>query len=203
MTNVLYDVPGPKARLRSRIVSAVGIVAIAIGLAALGWALAAPRITAAGVELPGMFDPSRWDILNDRAVWRRIGIGLLNTLQMAGAAAIGAVADDVLGLRAVRVDDAAAAYVKGSLRMVKVLRNLVHDPLVDGGPDGLDAYRAILAGIGDHLAAGGLLAVEIGWDQGDAVAALFRTAGLMEIEVHRDLGGRERVVSGRRSMQFD
>ncbi len=96
MTNVLYDVPGPKARLRSRIVSAVGIVAIAIGLAALGWALAAPRITAAGVELPGMFDPSRWDILNDRAVWRRIGIGLLNTLQMAGAAAIGAVAFGVL-----------------------------------------------------------------------------------------------------------
>ena len=81
----------------------------------------------------------------------------------------------------------------------------LHDPrlALDGGPDGLDAYRAILAGIGDHLAAGGLLAVEIGWDQGDAVAALFRTAGLMEIEVHRDLGGRERVVSGRRGMQFD
>lgn len=50
--------------------------------------------------------------------------------------AIGALADDVLGLRAVRVDDAAAAYVKGSLRMVKVLRNLVHDPLLDAGADG-------------------------------------------------------------------
>ena len=74
---------------------------------------------------------------------------------------------------------------------------------LDGGPDGLDAYRAILAGIDDHLATGGFLAVEIGWDQGEAVAALFRTAGLREIEVHRDLGGRERVVSGRRSMQFD
>ena len=81
----------------------------------------------------------------------------------------------------------------------------LHDPrlALDGGPDGLDAYRAILAGIDDHLATGGFLAVEIGWDQGEAVAALFRTAGLREIEVHRDLGGRERVVSGRRSMQFD
>jgi release factor glutamine methyltransferase len=81
----------------------------------------------------------------------------------------------------------------------------LHDPrlALDGGPDGLDAYRTILAGIGGHLAAGGFLAVEIGWDQGEAVATLFRAAGLMEIEVHRDLGGRERVVSGRRSLQFD
>ncbi|CAI9413156.1 Release factor glutamine methyltransferase [Pleomorphomonas sp. T1.2MG-36] len=81
----------------------------------------------------------------------------------------------------------------------------LHDPrlALDGGSDGLDAYRAILAGIDEHLAAGGLLAVEIGWDQGQAVAALFRAAGLMEIEVHRDLGGRDRVVSGRRNMQFD
>lgn len=81
----------------------------------------------------------------------------------------------------------------------------LHDPrlALDGGSDGLDAYRSILAGIGDHLAPGGFLAVEIGWDQGEAVDALFRTTGLMEIEVHRDLGGRDRVVSGRRSAQFD
>jgi glutamate transport system permease protein len=96
MTNVLYDVPGPRARRRSRIISIVGVVAIAVGLAALVWALAAPRVTAAGAELPGMFDPSRWDILNDRAVWRRIGIGLVNTLQMAGAGAIGAIVFGVL-----------------------------------------------------------------------------------------------------------
>ncbi|QNO36576.1 ABC transporter permease subunit [Protaetiibacter sp. SSC-01] len=96
MTNVLYDVPGPKARRRSRIISVVGIVAIAVGLAALVWALAAPRITATGAELPGMFDPSRWDILGDRAVWRRIGVGVLNTLQMAGVAAVGAVVLGVL-----------------------------------------------------------------------------------------------------------
>lgn len=81
----------------------------------------------------------------------------------------------------------------------------LHDPrlALDGGPDGLDAYRAILGGIDDHLVPGGFLAVEIGWDQGESVATLFGTAGLMEIEVHRDLGDRERVVSGRRSAQFD
>jgi release factor glutamine methyltransferase len=39
-----------------------------------------------------------------------------------------------------------------------------HDPLraLDGGPDGLDAYRAIAAGAGPLLAPGGLLALEIG-----------------------------------------
>lgn len=81
----------------------------------------------------------------------------------------------------------------------------LHDPrlALDGGPDGLDAYRAILGGIDDHLVPGGFLAVEIGWDQGESVATLFGTAGLTEIEVHRDLGDRERVVSGRRSAQFD
>ena len=79
MTNVLYDVPGPKARrlLAHRRRSSASS-SIALGLAALViLALAAPRVTAGGAELPGMFDPSRWDILLDRAVWRAIGDGLL------------------------------------------------------------------------------------------------------------------------------
>ncbi|MCM5556425.1 peptide chain release factor N(5)-glutamine methyltransferase [Pleomorphomonas sp. JP5] len=81
----------------------------------------------------------------------------------------------------------------------------LHDPLLalDGGPDGLAAYRTIVGGVHDHLAPGGLLAVEIGWDQGEAVDTLFRASGLVEVEVHRDLGSRQRVVSGRRSAQFD
>ncbi len=74
----------------------------------------------------------------------------------------------------------------------------LHDPrlALDGGADGLDAYRAILGGVHDHLVPGGVLAVEIGWDQGEAVGGLFGAAGLSETEVHRDLGGRDRVVSG-------
>ena len=96
MTNVLYDVPGPKARRLSRIVSIVGLAAIALGLAAVILALAAPRVTASGAELPGMFDSSRWDILLDRAVWRGIGVGVINTLRMAGAAAVGALVIGVL-----------------------------------------------------------------------------------------------------------
>ena len=81
----------------------------------------------------------------------------------------------------------------------------LHDPwlALDGGTDGLDAYRTILKGVRDHLSSGGILAVEIGWDQGAAVSTLFGTAGLSEIEVHSDLGGRDRVVLGVSPAQID
>lgn len=63
--------------------------------------------------------------------------------------------------------------------------------------DGLSAYRAITRGAGAHLLPGARLMVEIGPTQGSAVAALFSEAGLGDIAIHRDLDGRDRVVSGR------
>ncbi len=66
------------------------------------------------------------------------------------------------------------------------------------GPDGLDGHRAILAGAPEHLEAGGWLLVEIGWDQGPAVRTLAEEAGLTEVGIHPDLGGRDRVVEGHR-----
>ncbi len=73
-----------------------------------------------------------------------------------------------------------------------------HDPreALDGGADGLDAYRALLPGLRARLAPGGVGAVECGWDQGEAVAALFREAGLAGVMVYRDLAGHQRVVLG-------
>ena len=95
-TTVLYDAPGPRARRISRIISIVGIIAIAAGLVALAFALGAPRVSANGAEQPGMWDPTRWDVLNDRAVWRGVGDGVLGTLRMAGVAAVGAIAIGIL-----------------------------------------------------------------------------------------------------------
>jgi len=95
MTSVLYDVPGPKARRRSLIISIVGTVAIVGGLTALVLFLAAPRTNAGGAQIPGMLDPSRWDLVLDRAMWRVVLRGLQGTLQMAGVAAIGAL---ILGI---------------------------------------------------------------------------------------------------------
>jgi release factor glutamine methyltransferase len=72
-----------------------------------------------------------------------------------------------------------------------------HDPLLalDGGPDGLQAYRDLAPEIARILKPGGTFAVEIGWDQGPAVKALFDAAGLDGVKVVRDLGDRDRVVT--------
>ncbi|MDO7881744.1 ABC transporter permease subunit [Salinibacterium soli] len=94
--SVLYDVPGPRSRRLSLVLSLVAGALIVAGLVALVLFLAAPRENAGGVEQPGMLDPSRWVILNDRAFWRAVARGLTATLQMAAAGAVLALAFGVL-----------------------------------------------------------------------------------------------------------
>ena len=96
MTSVLYDVPGPRARRISLILSIVGGLLIAAALVATFIYLSQPRENAAGVPQPGLFDPSRWDLLLDRAFYRFIWRGILATLQMAAAAAVGALVFGVI-----------------------------------------------------------------------------------------------------------
>ncbi|RYZ04803.1 MAG: peptide chain release factor N(5)-glutamine methyltransferase [Myxococcales bacterium] len=67
---------------------------------------------------------------------------------------------------------------------------------LDGGPDGLDLVRDIVREAPAHLTPGGLLALEIAFDQGPRTAALLREHGYAEVTVAKDLGGRDRVVSG-------
>jgi release factor glutamine methyltransferase len=73
-----------------------------------------------------------------------------------------------------------------------------HDPALalDGGADGLEPYRVILRGARAHLKGGGALAVEIGFDQGEAVAALFASAGFSGVGVEKDLADHDRIVVG-------
>ena len=73
-----------------------------------------------------------------------------------------------------------------------------HEPALalDGGADGLDAYRDILRGVPGILKRNGMLAFEIGYDQGGTVSALVRSAGLTDVAVIRDLAGQDRVVIG-------
>ena len=68
-----------------------------------------------------------------------------------------------------------------------------HLALTPGG-DGLDAYRAIAAGVGAHLAPGGRLLLEIGPTQGAVVAQMLRAAGLQRIGLLPDMDGRDRVI---------
>ena len=73
-----------------------------------------------------------------------------------------------------------------------------HDPrlALDGGPDGLDHYRVLAPEILRVLKPGGRFVVEIGYDQKDAVEALFREAGALGVRTIRDLSDRDRVVAG-------
>ncbi|BCH22761.1 peptide chain release factor N(5)-glutamine methyltransferase [Mesorhizobium sp. L-8-3] len=70
------------------------------------------------------------------------------------------------------------------------------DPLraLDGGADGLDAYRIIAAGAAPHLEGNGRIAVEIGHRQRDDVTGLFLEAGYRLTEALSDLGGNDRVL---------
>jgi release factor glutamine methyltransferase len=73
-----------------------------------------------------------------------------------------------------------------------------HEPrlALDGGPDGLDAYRALAPEILRVLKPGGHFALELGVGQRQAVEALLAGAGAVELGIGLDLAGRERVLSG-------
>lgn len=74
-----------------------------------------------------------------------------------------------------------------------------HDPLaaLDGGEDGLDAYRTILASLGSGrlLKPGAAVVVEIGFDQAEAVSGIGIAAGLSLAGLSRDLPGRDRALT--------
>lgn len=71
-----------------------------------------------------------------------------------------------------------------------------HEPLIalDGGPDGLDAYRHLAHILRPLLAPDGLVALEIGLGQGESVRALMAAAGLATDGSGFDLGNRERCL---------
>jgi len=75
-----------------------------------------------------------------------------------------------------------------------------HEPrmALDGGVDGLDPYRIIAAQAGRFLIPGGRVIVEIGPDQGRAVAKMLQDAGFDGISICADLDGRDRVVLAKR-----
>lgn len=68
-------------------------------------------------------------------------------------------------------------------------------PALDGGMDGLDAYRAIAAQAPPLLAPGGRLIVELGAGQEQAVSALFTKSGLTVSDARADLAGIPRALS--------
>lgn len=71
-----------------------------------------------------------------------------------------------------------------------------HDPILalDGGEDGLDAYKHIFSSLKNILSPHGKAFFEIGYDQGETVSRLAEKSGLRVHKVHPDLAGLARVV---------
>lgn len=79
------------------------------------------------------------------------------------------------------------------------LAALQHEPLqaLASGADGLDDIRTLIAQAPAHLAPGGWLLLEHGWDQAPAVCTLLRSAGLEQVQGRKDLAGIVRCSGGR------
>ena len=66
---------------------------------------------------------------------------------------------------------------------------------LDGGEDGLTFYRLIAAKAKQYLKRGGMIFLEIGYDQGEDVCEIMKENGYRHIEVKKDLAGLDRIVS--------
>jgi release factor glutamine methyltransferase len=76
-----------------------------------------------------------------------------------------------------------------------------HEPAgaLFAGPDGLDDYRVLVPQLPDLLADQGVALVEIGYTQAEAVTAIGAAAGLAAL-LHKDLGGRPRVLEFKKAL---
>jgi release factor glutamine methyltransferase len=132
----------------------------------------------------------RWPLAAAMAAGNQRRLGLDNLLPLCGdwltAFAAGSLDAVVSNPPYVRDDDPHLA--QGDLRF---------EPrsALCAGADGLDAARVIAAEARHALRPGGWLALEHGWDQGDALRRLLAGHGFTAISTHRDLAGHERVTS--------
>ena len=87
-------------------------------------------------------------------------------------------------------------YIAGDDAHLTALRHEPRLALTPGG-DGLSALQQIIAGAPAHLAKGGWLLLEHGWDQAAPVAAALRQAGFTPVTCRQDIAGRPRCSGGR------
>ncbi len=90
-------------------------------------------------------------------------------------------------------------YIRSAdlLRLPREVRNFDPRLALDGGADGLDAYRRILPGSRSLLSGGAWLMVEIGASQAADVLAIAERCGFVDASTEKDLSGLDRVVVAR------
>ena len=67
---------------------------------------------------------------------------------------------------------------------------------LDGGEDGLELIRKIITRAPEHLEPGGVLLLEAAPEQMPDIAALLEKNGFLGVRLHKDMAGRDRVISG-------
>ena len=77
---------------------------------------------------------------------------------------------------------------------------IVSNPPYIRGDDGLYFYKRIIPEAADYLRTGGMLFLEIGYDQAEQAGALMKDAGYYEVRTIKDYGGNDRIVCGIKSI---
>ena len=121
---------------------------------------------------------------------RALGLGNVEFLHGDWLAPLAAETFDLIASNPPYIADDDAHLRQGDLRF---------EPrsALAAGADGLDDIRRIVSGSPDRLVPGGWLLVEHGWDQGEAVRALFEAHGFEAVETALDWERRDRVTLGR------
>ena len=183
-TEPLVEVALERTRARSMhgvaldLCTGTGCVAIAFAKARPTWRVTATEVALETAELA-------WENV------RRLGV------TFSVAVAVGDLFAPVAGRRFDLVVANPPYIPSGEIAGLDAdVRNFEPRRALDGGADGLDLVRRVIAEAGAHLTPDGVLAVEIGHDQGARTRELFERAGFREVAVRRDYGGRDRIVSG-------
>jgi release factor glutamine methyltransferase len=159
------------------------IADLGTGSGALILALLAELPNAIGVGTDKSFPALR--VARDNA--RRLGIARATFLACDMAAALGGAFDLIVSNPPYIASGDIAA-------LAPEVRDFDPRTAIDGGPDGLDHYRAIAAAAPALLAPGGILVVELGAGQAEAVAALFSATGLAPSPPRTDVRSAPRAL---------
>ncbi len=170
------DAQGPRSRVRR-------VADLGTGCGALLLALLSELSGACGIGT----DTSLRALMVARDNARRLGLTRAAFVVCDMGVALGATFDLVVSnppyIRSADID-----------ALAPEVRDFDPRSALDGGPDGLDAYRTIAAAAPALLAPDGILVVEIGAGQAQAVAALFSAAGLALRPPRTDLHGVPRAL---------
>jgi len=190
-TEILVDVVVKRLRATAA-AGPVQVLELGTGSGAIAIALAAqlPHVTVWAVDM----SPDAAALARDNAqrnhVEARVHVGVMD--RFAG------LAPELEGAMACIVSNPPYITTEEMETLPAVVRE--HEPVsaLHGGADGLDFHRYLCRDGLRFLTPGGTLAVEIGASQGEAVRALFDTAGLRDVSLVRDYAGLDRIVLGTR-----